>query len=161
PPFLFTTRTRTGLARARAELGDRVSARVAPHDLPGVLGRFLDTVCPWRLDLIETELWPNLILEARARSIPVLLVSATVSERSTALLQTLGISGPSLLGNDVYALPQTERHARRFESLGIPHDRIRVIGDLKADAIPERKGPALPFSTRPALVFGSLRPGEE
>jgi len=93
PPFLFTTRTRTGLERARADLGDRVSARLAPHDLPSVLGRFLDTASPWRLDLIETELWPNLILEARARSIPVLLVSATVSERSTALLQTFGVSG--------------------------------------------------------------------
>ena len=161
PPFLFTTRTRSGLTRARADLGDRVSARLAPHDLPGVLGRFLDAACPWRLDLIETELWPNLILEARARSIPVLLVSATVSERSAALLQTLGITGSSLLGKDVYALPQTERHAGRFESLGIPRDRIRVVGDLKADAIPEPRGTPLPFSARPALVFGSLRPGEE
>lgn len=161
PPFLFTTRTRTGLSRARGELGDRVSARLAPHDLPRLLGRFLETACPWRLDVIETELWPNLILEARARSIPVLLVSATVSERSTALLQTLGVAGAALLGSDVYALPQTERHAARFASLGVPRDRIRVVGDLKADAVPASRGMPIPFAARPALVFGSLRPGEE
>jgi 3-deoxy-D-manno-octulosonic-acid transferase len=161
PPLLFTTRTRPGLDRARSALGEAVAARIAPHDLPGLVGDFLNAACPWRLDLIETELWPNLLLEARHRSIPVLFVGGTVSERSARLLGDFGVAGPHLLGEGVFALPQTERHAERFQSLGVPPERIRVIGDLKADVHAEPGRQRAPFRLRPALVFGSLRPGEE
>ncbi len=158
-PILLSTRTRAGLERARADLGDRVVVRIAPHDFPRCVRSVLDTACPWRLDLIETELWPNLIVEARRRSVAVILVGATVSDRTAGRLRALGIAGPDFLGEGVYALPQTETHAARLETLGVPKARIRVIGDLKAD----RPGPdhLPPFHSRPALVFGSLRPGEE
>ena len=160
-PILMTTRTRTGLARARGEMGDRVAARIAPHDLPWVIGSLLTCARSRRLDVIETEIWPNMILEARRRSSAVVFVSAAVSERSARRLRMLGIAGRSLLGDGVYALPQSEPHASRFESLGIPRERIRVMGDLKAagSARVEEDLPA--FGSRPALVFGSMRPGEE
>jgi 3-deoxy-D-manno-octulosonic-acid transferase len=45
-PVFLTTRTRTGLARARSELGDRVAARIAPHDLPGIVGSVRTTRGP-------------------------------------------------------------------------------------------------------------------
>ncbi|HET9250600.1 MAG TPA: glycosyltransferase N-terminal domain-containing protein, partial [Candidatus Eisenbacteria bacterium] len=85
-PFLFTTRTRTGLERARATWGDRVAARIAPHDFPQTVRAVLEDACPWRLDIIETELWPNLIAEARDRGTPVVIAGATVSERTAARL---------------------------------------------------------------------------
>ena len=160
-PVLLTTRTRTGLARAGAEMGDRVVARIAPHDLPRVVRSFLDCARPRRLDVIETEIWPNMILEARRRSSAVVFVSAAVSERSSRRLRMLGVAGSALLGEGVYALPQSEAHASRLESLGIPRERIRVMGDLKA-AESARVEEDLPrFGSRPALVFGSMRPGEE
>jgi 3-deoxy-D-manno-octulosonic-acid transferase len=163
PPFLFTTRTRTGLERVRGLWGDRVAARVAPHDFPQTVGAVLDDATPWRLDIIETEIWPNLILEARSRGVPVVIAGGTVSEASVGRLLRSRIAGRRLLGAGVYALPQSDRHAARFARLGIPVDRIHVIGDLKAPEVPEAAGhgarPA--FASRPALVFGSLRPGEE
>jgi 3-deoxy-D-manno-octulosonic-acid transferase len=167
PPFLLTTRTRTGLDRARATWGDRVAARIAPHDFPQTVGAVLDDACPWRLDIIETELWPNLIAEARARGVAVVIVGGTVSEGTTARLLRTRVAGVRLFGEGVYALPQSDRHAARFHRLGVPLDRIRVIGDLKASAARPRgagepaSGSRTPFASRPALVFGSLRPGEE
>ena len=160
-PILMTTRTRTGLARARGEMGDRVAARIAPHDLPGVVASLLECARPRRLDVIETEIWPNMILEARRRSAAVVFVSAAVSERSARRLRMLGIAGHGLLGDGVYALPQSEAHAARFESLGVPRERIRVMGDLKAAASARAEEDLQPFGSRPALVFGSMRPGEE
>ena len=159
PPFLLTTRTAAGLARARADLDSLVAARIAPHDLPQIVDAVLDDACPWRLDIIETEIWPNLIVESRRRGVAVALVGASVSERTTSRLTAFGIAGASLLGAGVYALPQSDAHARRFARLGVPDARIRVIGDLKAEA-PVSQG-TRPFGSRPALVFGSLRPGEE
>ena len=158
-PFLLTVRTRTGLERARRELGDRVVARPAPIDVPRVIRARLDGVCPSRLDIIETELWPNLIFEARRCRVPVARVSATVSERSTRRRRALGVAGEDLFGAGVFAMAQAEAHAARFVALGIPEHRVRVVGDLKAEPPPAL--PAMPFAARPALVFGSLRAGEE
>jgi len=160
-PILLTTRTPTGLARARGEMGDRVAARIAPHDLPRVVGSLLDSARPRRLDVIETEIWPNMILEARRRSSAVVFVSAAVSERSARRLRMLGIAGRALLGEGAYALPQSESHAARFESLGIPRERIRVMGDLKAAGSARADEDLQAFGSRPALMFGSMRPGEE
>lgn len=160
-PLLMTTRTRTGLARAQRELGDRVFARIAPHDLPGIVGSVLDGTRPSRIDVIETELWPNMIAEARRRSLPVVFVSAAISERSAARLRMFGFAGRALFGEGVYAMPQSETHAARFESLGMPRERIRVIGDLKAVESARAGREPRPFRSRPALILGSMRPGEE
>jgi 3-deoxy-D-manno-octulosonic-acid transferase len=158
-PILLTTRTSRGLARAKDELGDRVVARVAPLDLPQLLRSFLHAAAPWRLDIIETELWPHLILESRKRHVAVVFVSATVSERTRGRLDRWGLAGRDLFGEGVWVLAQSERHAERFRSLGVPSSRIEVTGDLKAE--PPTLGASRDPATRPAVVFGSLRPGEE
>lgn len=160
-PVHLTTRTPAGLSRARTELGPCAAASFAPHDVPRIVSERFEAARPRRLDLIETELWPNLIFEARTRGVPVALVSATVSERTARRLLRLGLAGRDLFGAGVYALPQTELHAARFESLGIGRDRIRVIGDLKAMPSDRRPEPLPAFESRPALVYGSFRPGEE
>jgi len=158
-PILLTTRTARGLTRARRELGDRVVARIAPLDLPQLLRSFLRASAPWRLDIIETELWPQLILESRGRGVGVVFVSATVSDRTRGRLRRWGFAGRSLFGDGVWVLAQSDRHAERFASLGVPHARIAVTGDLKAE--PPTEGASRDPAGRPAVVFGSLRPGEE
>jgi hypothetical protein len=156
---LLTTRTTRGLARARRELGDQVIARVAPLDLPQLLRSFLKASAPWRLDIIETEIWPHLILESRRHNVAVVFVSATVTDRTTGRLRRWGFSGRGLFGEGVWVLAQSERHAERFCSLGVPPARIAVTGDLKAE--PPTGGASRDAAARRAVVFGSVRPGEE
>lgn len=160
-PLYVTARTATGLERARREMGTIAAASIAPHDVPRIVDARFDAARPSRLDLVETELWPNLMWAARRRSVPILLVSATVTARSARRLRLLGFAGPALFGDGVYALPQSEAHALRFRSLGIAPERIRVIGDLKAKPLDPGAESGRPFGSRPALVLGSLRPGEE
>jgi len=159
PPLLLTTRTQRGLDRARRELGASVVARIAPLDAPQLLRSFLAAAAPWRLDIVETEIWPQLILESRRAGLGVVFVSAAVSERTRIRLLRWGFAGPHLLGEGVWALAQSEEHAERFNSLGVPAERIAVVGDLKAEA-PSAEAASDPTSRR-AVVFGSLRPGEE
>ena len=160
PPLLVTTRTRTGLERARRELQGIAESRFAPADLPRLLRAFLDQAAPFRIDLIETEIWPNLLVESRRAGVAVVFVSATVSDRTTRRLRALGVAGEAYFGGLVHALPRSEEDAERFRLLGIPAERIRVVGDLKAEdpvanaAAPRPHGHAV-------VVFGSLRPGEE
>jgi len=158
-PLLLTARTERGLKRARTDLGEKVIARVAPLDLPQLLRSFLRAAAPWRLDVIETELWPHLILESRRRGVAVVFVSAAGSERTRTRLLRWGLAGPNVLGEGVWVLAQSDRHAERFRSLGVPSGRIEVTGDLKAERPAE--GASRGVAERPAVVFGSLRPGEE
>jgi 3-deoxy-D-manno-octulosonic-acid transferase len=82
-PVLITVTTPTGCARARELFaGARFEVRAAPWDLPGATRRFLAAAAPRAGVLVETELWPNLIAAARARDVPLALVSARLSERS-------------------------------------------------------------------------------
>jgi 3-deoxy-D-manno-octulosonic-acid transferase len=159
PPLLLTTRTRAGLLRARREMPGRVAARIAPLDLPQTVRSLLEAAAPARLDIVETEAWPNLILEARRAGVAVVFVSGTVSARTERRLLALGVAGDELFGDGVFALAQDAEAAGRFRALGIPEGRVRVAGDLKAD-LPVI-GPVPPESARPAVVFGSFRPGEE
>jgi len=159
PPLFVTTRTRAGLDRARREMPDIAASRYAPADLPGVLRDLLDQLSPFRIDIIETEIWPNLLVESRRAGVAVVFVSATVSDRTVRRLRSLGVEGERFFGELVHALPRSDEDAARFRHLGIPSDRIQVVGDLKAEAsVP---GDAAPAPRRRLVLFGSLRPGEE
>ncbi|HEU4726121.1 MAG TPA: glycosyltransferase N-terminal domain-containing protein, partial [Candidatus Eisenbacteria bacterium] len=162
PPMLVTARTAAGLARLRTEGGAQVVASSAPIDFPQAVRGVLRDAAPIRLDLIETELWPNLLLEAHASGLPVVAVSATVSARTAARLRAAGLGGPALFG-PLHVLAQSERHAERFLALGVSPERCRVVGDLKAEGSPASGAAAAEpdAAARRLLVFASLRPGEE
>ncbi|MEK7317064.1 MAG: glycosyltransferase N-terminal domain-containing protein [Candidatus Eisenbacteria bacterium] len=159
-PLFVTTRTAAGLERVRGEADAKVVAAAAPIDFPQAVRRVLRDAAPMRLDLIETELWPNLLYESHAAGVAVVAVSATVSARSASRLRSLGLGGEPLFG-PLHVLAQSERHAERFRSLGVAADRCRVIGDLKADTVPEAGADSADPASRRLVVFASLRPGEE
>jgi 3-deoxy-D-manno-octulosonic-acid transferase len=171
-PFLLTTRTRAGLARVDQESGGRAVSAMAPLDFPQAVRRLLRAAAPTRLDLIETELWPNLLLEAARAGVPAVAVSASVSPRSEARLRALGFAGSRYFGG-LHVLAQSEAHAARFRSLGVAASRCAVIGDVKADGLapPVARGAAgataatgvqpPPAASRDVILFASWRPGEE
>jgi 3-deoxy-D-manno-octulosonic-acid transferase len=160
PPMLVTARTRAGRDRARRELAGLAEARMAPADFPGLVRGLLAAASPFRLDIIETEIWPNLVMESTRAGVAVVFVSGTVSERTARRLRAIGAAGPALFGDRVYALAQSEADAARFRALGVPEGRVRVVGDVKAEEpLPEAALP--PAALRPAVIFGSVRAGEE
>jgi 3-deoxy-D-manno-octulosonic-acid transferase len=160
----LTATTRAGRGRLEA-LGVPVS--LAPIDAPQAVDRFLDGVRPARVFVVETELWPHWLLHARARGIPVVFVSARLSERSVRRLRALGAPLRELLASVAGALCQTEEDAERWLALGAPAERVAVVGNLKNDSLPEplaerpvaRRALGLD-GDRPLLVLGSVRPGE-
>ncbi|HET9952408.1 MAG TPA: glycosyltransferase N-terminal domain-containing protein [Candidatus Eisenbacteria bacterium] len=161
-PMLVTTRTLAGLERVRREWKERAVASIAPIDFPQAVRRVLDEASPMRLDLLETELWPNLLAEAHRAGVPVVVVSGTVSARTASRLHALGLGGRALFG-PLHVLAQSERDAARYRALGVAAERCAVIGDVKADALaaPEGATPDLDPASRRLVVFASARPGEE
>jgi 3-deoxy-D-manno-octulosonic-acid transferase len=82
---LITASTPNALARlAMEDLGPRVVLRHRPHDGAGAVRRFLRHWQPSALLLVESELWPGLLVHTRCAGVPIALVNARLSARSLA-----------------------------------------------------------------------------
>ncbi len=163
--FLLTTGTTTSAALAEKRLGPRTLHQYVPLDAPHYVRKFLDH---WRPDLgvfTESDIWPNLVLEASRRDIPLALVNARMSNRSfDRWRRNPGLSLP-IFNRFALVLAQNEKLARRFAELGAR--RCYPVGNLKIDAPPppvdraelERLQQAV--RGRPLLVAASTHEGEE
>src|SRR3974390_1153110 len=112
-----------------------------PFDWAFCVRRAFDAVQPALVLVLETEIWPNFLREARHRSVPVVFVSGRISDRSFARYQKyLGLFGfylrpflASVLRNASAFLMQTETDAERISALGAPSELVKVSGNLKYD----------------------------
>lgn len=83
---------------------------------------------------MESELWPNLLMGAAERGIPLALLNARMSERSFQRWLHAKRMARALLSTFDICLAQDTSIAGRLESLGAP--AISVIGNLKYAAPP-------------------------
>jgi 3-deoxy-D-manno-octulosonic-acid transferase len=162
-PLLLTSTTPAGVGLlSRRRPG---AWRPFPLDVPSSVRRFFDASEPRLLILVETELWPVVLGEARRRGTPVLVVNARLSQRSARRYRRIA----RLFGGSWDALTQvlarTREDAIRFKEIGVPPSRVTVGGDLKFDRAP---APEPPFAGRlrrladgrPTLVAGSIAESE-
>jgi 3-deoxy-D-manno-octulosonic-acid transferase len=140
-PLIISTTTITGHALARERMPFADAIIYFPLDWTFCVLRAMNAVRPSLVVILETEIWPNFLREARRHDIPVLFVSGRVSDRSFARYEKyLSAFGfflrPFLKGtlsNAAAFLMQSEEDARRIRALGAPNDRVRVNGNLKYD----------------------------
>jgi 3-deoxy-D-manno-octulosonic-acid transferase len=167
-PFVLTTATPTGRARARALFGNDVDIRFLPYDTPGSVRRFLDRIRPRVAVILETELWPNLVLSCRRRDIPVVFASARLTAKSVSRYRRLGSLFRDAVAASTLIAAQSPDDAERFIAVGAHPERTRVVGNAKfdiraADSVFE-KGRELRrayLGSRPVWIAGSTHAGEE
>ncbi|MGD0492110.1 MAG: lipid IV(A) 3-deoxy-D-manno-octulosonic acid transferase [Steroidobacteraceae bacterium] len=167
-PFVLTTATPTGRARARSLFGDDIDIRFLPYDTPGSVRRFLDRIRPRVAIILETELWPNLIGCCRRRGIPVVFASARLAAKSVSRYRRLGSLFRDAVAASALIAAQSPEDAERFIAVGAERARTRVVGNVKfdmrlGDAVLE-KGRQLRRSylgSRPVWIAGSTHGGEE
>ncbi len=165
---LVTTVTSTGSARVTALFDADVAHVYAPYDLSGAVVRFLDRVQPELAIVMETELWPNLFYFCRKREIPLLMINARLSQKSTAGYRRF----PGLVGKTLEAVTeivaQGKLDAQRFELIGADPGKITVAGNLKFEQrIPHsliEKAEVLRRdwgTSRPVWIAASTHEGED
>ena len=162
--ILLTHGTATGRA-AGAELlraGDHQCW--LPYDTPGATRRFLRRHQPAVGVLMETEVWPNLIVQAHRAGVPMVLANARLSERSARKGERLSaLIGPAASVLDL-VLAQTRDDAARLSAAGAR--AVDVIGNLKFDMAPDaaliaRGRQWRRALGRPVVIMASSREGEE
>ncbi len=173
--ILLTTFTPTGsrlvLDKIRRQWGKNVDHCYLPLDTPTAVFRFLDRASPRKLLIVETEIWPNLLMACGQYEIPVILVSATLSEKS--LHRYLAFPANKILPRAIInvgaVLAQSKLDAERFARLGVNKSQIHILGNLKFDFAPpenifeEAKCLRSEWHAleRPIWVAGSTHEGEE
>ena len=131
--ILVTTTTPTGAAMLTERLGDRVVHRFMPLDLPWLQRRFLRTVRPQCIVVMETEIWPNMLAAARRAGVPVVLANARMSGRSARRYARLPrLIAPAMSAFDWIAC-RNPLDRERFVGLGAVPERVTVNGDIKFD----------------------------
>jgi len=138
--IVMTTVTPTGARIIGERLGEAVTHRYFPLDLPGSVRRALDAVRPRLFIGIETELWPNLLKELSARGIPSMIANGRISDRSFGRYRLVRPFMRRMLRCVTVFGMQSPEDARRIMALGAPAERVVVTGNLKADLQPEPPG---------------------
>jgi len=159
----------TSGTRAAAELlAERLPAgalhQYAPVDTPGAVARFLGH---WRADLVviaESELWPNLILGAKARGARLALVSARLSPASLRRWRRAPRAAGALFGAFDLVLARDRDAADGLRALGA---RVDGVADMKlaAQPLPVDEGELARLRAaiggRPVILAASTHDGEE
>jgi len=162
---LVTSGTVTSAKLMAARLPGGVIHQYIPLDVPRYMRRFMEH---WRPDLClicESEIWPNLLIEAQRRDIPVVMVNGRMSERSFARRYKMPNTSRFLLSCFEACLAQSQGDAERLAQLGAP--RVSVAGNLKFDVpAPPADHDTLAIldgqtTGRPVWIAASTHPGED
>ncbi len=172
--IVVSTTTDTGMARALAIYGQSPDARVVPVrfplDISCAVNRFLETVQPQFIVLVELETWPNFIFAAHRRGISVRIINGRLTEKSFRRYRLVRPLVAAMFARVAKFGVQTQAIAERFTALGAPADRVEIIPTVKYDAadfsdqIPGSREMAIAIGVQDhhqVLACGSTGPGEE
>lgn len=160
---LVTSGTTTSAALLAKRLPAGAIHQYVPVDAPGAARRF---IARWKPDLavfVESELWPNLLMEAKAAGTRLALVSAKLSDRSFTRWSKRLDAAHQLLSSFDLILAQDARAHERFEALG---GKVGGEADLKFGATPLPVDAAALMVERQRfprspLLIASTHPGED
>lgn len=130
---ILSTLREQGLARAKELLGDTVVCFFAPLDLMSATQKALKMFRPDVLVLLETEIWPNLIVGAQRMGVRTVIANGRISVRSIKRYHKVRSLMKYTLGHvDAFSMI-SKTDAQRMQSLGAAKERITVNGNAKFD----------------------------
>lgn len=135
----ISTLTNTGFSVAKRIFTGK-DVLYFPFDLSWIAKKVINKINPSYIILIELEIWPNFLIAAYKKNIPVIIVNGRISNKSYKAYRAISSISKSFynsLANErnVYCA-RTELDAQRFCNLGIPKKQVFVTGTMKYDNIP-------------------------
>lgn len=147
--LVISSTTETGHALAKSLIPAHAHIML-PFDFHFLMRRLAKQIRPKLLILVESDCWPNLLIETPCRKA---LVSATLSERSLKRYQKLPSFARLVFSQFDFIGVQNEVYQERFALLGI---KTTITGNLKFD-LPAPQSKPEDF----AITIGSTHAGEE
>ena len=163
--ILVTSGTKTSASLMEKKLPDRAFHQYYPLDHPAWVQRFLEHWKPNLVFWMESELWPNMLLNIHCRNIPAILVNARLSNTSFRRWNFFKNGAADILQTFSLILTQTARDSVRFQELGA--GSVVVTDNLKYSARPlpcpedAFKPLSAAIGARKTWLFASTHAGEE
>lgn len=135
-----------------------------PLDNLVAMQRVFDRWRPQAVFVAETDFWPEFSWQCRSRNVPLFLINGRISEKIARFYQQFPAFAELVFPAFSLLAVQTSVDAERLLSLGVAADRVKVLGNMKADLTPAAAASLEPFRNwlgqRRCLVLGSLHPSE-
>jgi 3-deoxy-D-manno-octulosonic-acid transferase len=136
-----------------------------PFDLAWVMRCYFTYLKPKILVIVETEIWPNLLIQAQKAHVETMFINARISLKAFNRYKMIRPLMAHILNNARILASATE-NASRFTALGA--GQVEVFGNIKFDTM-RKANPAnllnlkqaLKCGDRPVFIAGSTRKGEE
>ncbi len=133
--MILSTGTEQGQAVARENTGAEVTCLYAPFDFILSARNSLAVLQPDLLACVETEIWPNWLIEAHRMGIRTVLVNGRISVRSIRkYLKIRPLMKDTLKYVDAFSMIGST-DADRIRMMGAPGDRIEINGNAKYDLL--------------------------
>ncbi len=162
--LLITSATRASADFLRTRLPPGAVHQYAPLDSPAAVHRFLDHWRPNLGVLVESEIWPNLILEAKARGTKLALLSARLSPQALKGWRRAAGAARAVFGAFDLILARDAGAAKDLKSLGA---QVQGLVNLKFGApalavdLTSLRALKAALAGRPVFLAASTHPGEE
>jgi len=166
---VLTTTTTTGFAFASQNAPDWIEVMYSPLDFWPITRRAFGAIMPKAIVLVEAEVWPNLVAEAKKRKIPIALVNARLSPRSEKRFRRFRSFVAPIFRMLNAICVQNPEDVERWKALGVDAERIHPLGSIKYDPENVEVDPDLPreilaafgLEKRTVIFGGSTHRGEE
>jgi 3-deoxy-D-manno-octulosonic-acid transferase len=131
--IVITTTTDTGYARAKTHYGSDYTVCYFPLDLSPFVRRAFEQLKPDLCLLMELEVWPNFLKEAKRRHVPIAVINGRISDKSYLSYRRFRPLLANTFKSLSLILAQTQEYADRFKDLGCAANHVHVTGSLKYD----------------------------
>ena len=166
---VVTTTTPSGARELRRLFANRVDHAWAPIDAGLVVKGFYKHWRPCLVALVETEIWPNIVGEAKRTGVPVVLVNARMSKRSARGYGKFGCIFRGVFSSLDLVLCHGRADARRLAALGVNSSAIVMVNSVKFEvdvAGRREQGESIARQLaippqRNVVVAGSIHPAEQ
>ena len=164
--IILSTTTTTGQELARSKAPSQVQVIFAPIDFPWTVARFFRLLKVDELAIFETEIWPNMILQAKKRGVRLALVNARMSDHSSRGYRRFRFFFAPLLAKFDVIAAQSRADGDRFLTVS-PEANVSVTGNLKFDQFIDPALAPVDFAGYfgagkiSVLIGSSTHPGEE
>lgn len=130
----LTTTTSTGYTLARERYANiTLGIGYFPIDWWLFVARAWRRIDPDLVILTEGERWPEHLLAAEQRGVPVICINARLSDRSFARMRRFPAATRLMTQGITRILPGSLQDEARFLELGVPRERVIATGNIKLD----------------------------
>ena len=129
--FLITTTTLSSANLIERDLliEKNVIHRFFPIDKYSLVSRFLDGWSPHLIIFVDSEIWPNFILEIKKRKIPLVLLNGRITKKTFLRWVRLSKFAKKIFQSFYLCIPSNEESKKYLKSFDVKN--IKFFGNIK------------------------------